>query len=160
MLWSLHCFVLFSFVFYMNYHLYFIWIVIHCSYTEAIMFLIFGLLLLKWILCISCILCVLKLCVYTGQHGRTASGWMFLPCINILEIKKKKKNSPHKGQWRGALMFSLICVWINGWVKQLSGGWFETLLCPLWRHHNAVPSDACPATAWSCCKTLILISGH
>ena len=88
-LWSLHCFVLFSFVFYMNYHLYFIWIVIHCSYTEAIMFLIFGLLLLKWILCISCILCVLKLCVYTGQHGRTASGWMFLPCINILEIKKK-----------------------------------------------------------------------
>ena len=27
-------------------------------------------------------------------------------------------NSPgtslHKGQWRGALMFSLICVWING----------------------------------------------
>ena len=24
---------------------------------------------------------------------------------------------PHKGQWRGALMFSLICVWINGWVN-------------------------------------------
>ena len=23
-------------------------------------------------------------------------------------------NSPHKGQWRGALMFSMICVWING----------------------------------------------
>ena len=26
-------------------------------------------------------------------------------------------NSPHKGQWRGALMFSLICVWINDWVN-------------------------------------------
>ena len=26
-------------------------------------------------------------------------------------------NSPQKGQWRGALMFSLICVWINGWVN-------------------------------------------
>ena len=26
-------------------------------------------------------------------------------------------NSPHKGQWRGALMFSLNCVWINGWVN-------------------------------------------
>ena len=25
--------------------------------------------------------------------------------------------SPHKGQWRGALMFSLICDWINGWVN-------------------------------------------
>ena len=26
-------------------------------------------------------------------------------------------NSPHKGQWRRDLMFSLICVWINGWVN-------------------------------------------
>ena len=26
-------------------------------------------------------------------------------------------NSPHKGQWRGALMFSLIYVWINGWIN-------------------------------------------
>ena len=31
----------------MNCHLYFIWIVIHCSYTEAIMFFIFGRLPLK-----------------------------------------------------------------------------------------------------------------
>ena len=26
-------------------------------------------------------------------------------------------NSPNKGQWRGALMFSLICAWINGRVN-------------------------------------------
>ena len=26
-------------------------------------------------------------------------------------------NSPHKGQWRGALMCSLICIWISGWVN-------------------------------------------
>ena len=26
-------------------------------------------------------------------------------------------NSPHKGQWRGALVFSLICTRINGWVN-------------------------------------------
>ena len=26
------------------------------------------------------------------------------------------------GQWRGALMFSLICTWINGWVNSLEGG--------------------------------------
>ena len=45
-------------------------------------------------------------------------------------------NSPHKGQWRGALMFSLICVWINGWKKQSWSWWFETLSCPLWRHCN------------------------
>ena len=29
---------------------------------------------------------------------------------------------PHKGQWRGALMFSLICTWINGWVNNREAG--------------------------------------
>ena len=29
---------------------------------------------------------------------------------------------PHKGQWRGALLFSLICVWINGWVNDRQVG--------------------------------------
>ena len=31
-------------------------------------------------------------------------------------------NSPHKGQWRGALMFTLICVWINGCVNNREAG--------------------------------------
>ena len=31
-------------------------------------------------------------------------------------------NSPHKGQWRGALMFSLICTRINGWVNNREAG--------------------------------------
>ena len=31
-------------------------------------------------------------------------------------------NSPHKGQWRGALMFSLICAWINDWVNSRQAG--------------------------------------
>ena len=26
-------------------------------------------------------------------------------------------NSPHKGEWCRALMFSLNCAWINGWVN-------------------------------------------
>ena len=29
---------------------------------------------------------------------------------------------PHKGQWRGALMFTLICVWINYWAKNREAG--------------------------------------
>ena len=32
------------------------------------------------------------------------------------------ENSPHKGQRRGALMFSLICVWINGWGNNHEAG--------------------------------------
>ena len=44
---------------------------------------------------------------------------------------------PHKGQWRGAIMFSFICAWINRWVKSL-GWWFETPSHPLWRHSNGL----------------------
>ena len=31
-------------------------------------------------------------------------------------------NSPHKGQWRGALMFSLICARIKDWVNNGEAG--------------------------------------
>ena len=31
-------------------------------------------------------------------------------------------NSPHKGQWCGALMLSLICAWINDWVNNGEAG--------------------------------------
>ena len=31
-------------------------------------------------------------------------------------------NSPHKGQWRGVLMFSFICTWINNWVNNREAG--------------------------------------
>ena len=37
-------------------------------------------------------------------------------------IHRSPVNSPHKGQWRGALMFSLICVWINDWVNNGEAG--------------------------------------
>ena len=37
-------------------------------------------------------------------------------------IHRSPVNSPHKGQWRGALMFSLICAWINSWVNNRDAG--------------------------------------
>ena len=60
-------------------------------------------------------------------------------------------NSPHKGQWRGALVFSMICSWINSWVKKSRGCW-------LWRHcnggiANCLLADAAhhyPAHPWKC----------
>ena len=38
------------------------------------------------------------------------------------EFPRSPVNSPHKGQWRGALMFSLICAWINDWVNNREAG--------------------------------------
>ena len=43
--------------------------------------------------------------------------WPFVQGINRSPV-----NSPHKGQWRRALMFSLICAWINGWVNNREAG--------------------------------------
>ena len=37
-------------------------------------------------------------------------------------IHRSPVNSPHKGQWRGALMISLICAWMNGWVNNREAG--------------------------------------
>ena len=37
-------------------------------------------------------------------------------------IHQSPVNSPHKSQWRGALMFSLICAWISGWVNNREAG--------------------------------------
>ena len=40
----------------------------------------------------------------------------------VREIHRSPVNSPHKGQWRWALMFSLISVWINDWVNNREAG--------------------------------------
>ena len=37
-------------------------------------------------------------------------------------IHRSPVNSPHKGQWRGALMFSLIYAWINDWANTRNAG--------------------------------------
>ena len=43
-------------------------------------------------------------------------------------IHRSPVNSPHKGQWRGALMFSLMRARINGWVNNREAG--------DWRRHR------------------------
>ena len=48
-------------------------------------------------------------------------------------IHRSPVNSPHKCQWRGALKFSLICVWINDWgnnreVDDLRRGHYDVIV--------------------------------
>ena len=38
-------------------------------------------------------------------------------------IHRSPKDSPHTGQWRGALIFSLICAWTNGWTNETPVIW-------------------------------------
>ena len=37
-------------------------------------------------------------------------------------IHRSPVNSSYKGQWCGALVFTLICDWINGWVNNRKAG--------------------------------------
>ena len=43
--------------------------------------------------------------------------WPFVRGIHLSPV-----NSPHKGQWRRVLMFSLICTRINSWVNNREAG--------------------------------------
>ena len=55
---------------------------------------------------------------YYGSHDDVIN-WKHFPRYwpFVRGIHRSPVNSPDKGQWRGALMFSLICAWINGWVN-------------------------------------------
>ena len=64
---------------------------------------------------------------------------LFSTFMNLLcECYRSPVNSPHKSQWRGALMFSLICTWMNGWVNNREAGdlrrhrthYDVTVMCP------------------------------
>ena len=64
--------------------------------------------------------------------------WKYFPRYwpFVRGVHQSPVNSLHKGQWRGALMFSLICALDERLSKQSLGWWFETPWCPLWRHCN------------------------
>ena len=50
--------------------------------------------------------------------------WKYFPRYwpFVRGIHRSPVNSPHKGQWRGALMLSLIFSWINRWVNNREAG--------------------------------------
>ena len=58
-----------------------------------------------------------------SQHDDVIK-WKHLPRYwsFVRRIHRSPVNSPHKGQWREALTFALICVWINGWVNNGEAG--------------------------------------
>ena len=59
-------------------------------------------------------------------------------------------DSPHKGQWHGTLMFSLICAWKKRLSKQRRRRWFETPSRSLWLHWNDITWTPLYYTHWHC----------
>ena len=78
-------------------------------------------------------------------------------------IHRSPVNSPHKGQWRGALVFTLICVWINDCVNNGEAGDLRRYCAHygvtvmrrrswLWRHNNIY--------LHLCSRIIIVINRH
>ena len=55
-------------------------------------------------------------------------------------IHRSPVDSPHKGQWRGASMFSFICAWPNGWANNMEHGTWtrEVPCCFSWSHDDVI----------------------
>ena len=69
----------------------------------------------------------------------------------VRRIHRSPVNSPHKGQWHGALMFYVICVWINGWVNNREAGDLRR-----YRSHYDVIVMSCDVIA----NVFLIVSKH
>ena len=66
-----------------------------------------------------CAICVCPVAISWWRHQMEA----FPPYRPFVRgIHRSPVNSPHKGQWRGALMVSLIYAWINDWINNRKAG--------------------------------------
>ena len=70
---------------------------------------------------------MMRMCVivlgFCQRHDDVIEWKHFLrywPCVK--GIHWSSVNSPHKGQWHEALMFSLSCAWTNGWAHCRDAG--------------------------------------
>ena len=75
---------------------------------------------------------------YCGNHHDDVIKWKHFPRYwpFVRGIHRSPVNSPHKGQWRGALMFCFHLRLNKRLSRQSWGWWFETPSHPLWRHCN------------------------
>ena len=71
-------------------------------------------------------------------------------------IHQSPVNSPHKGQWRGALMFSLICTWIKPWVNNCEA---SDLRCYR-AHYDVTVMELVHSGSFSICRLLKLGHGY
>ena len=72
----------------------------------------------------SLVTCIVFVTCKTWQYYNDVIKWKHFPRYwpFVRGIHRFPVNSHHKGQWRGAVMFSLICAWKNGWVNNRKAG--------------------------------------
>ena len=107
-----------------------------CSHDNALLYLYWYLhFMLIWPWCILSyvwweaiklfwILKILNLEILNLESHDDVIKWKHIPRYwpFVRGIHRSPVNSPHKGQWRGALMFLWSAPWINGWVNNREAG--------------------------------------
>ena len=93
-----------------------------------------------------------KVMMTSSQGSIFPRHWSF-----VRGLHRPPVNSLHRGQWRGALVFSLICAWTKVWVNNGDAGDFRRhrahydvtgMYSMSWRHPVSV--DCC--TELTCCS--------
>ena len=92
-------------------------------YFMSCVHLFFSFILLKWQISPMWLGMLIVLLLYRLYHDDVIK-WKHFPrnWPFVREIHRSPVNFPHKGQWRGALMFSLIYAWLNDWVNNREAG--------------------------------------
>ena len=68
--------------------------------------------------CVKSVLC-------QNRMMTSSNGNIFRVTAHLRGNHRSLMNSPDRGQWREALMFSLICAWTNSWVNNGEAGYFR-----------------------------------
>ena len=90
--------------------------------------------------------CDPDICMMTSSTGNISA--LLALCVGNSSV-----NYTHKGQWRKALVFSLICALNKRLSKQSWGWWFETPPRSLWRHCNG---GCLPHTRWLMSRNVVI----
>ena len=66
--------------------------------------------------------------VFSNSPDANMIAWLHDGAIKLIHfritgsLRGESVDSPHTGQWRGALMFYLTCTWTNGWANNRDAG--------------------------------------
>ena len=60
---------------------------------------------------------IADICMMTSSDRMLPRNWPF-----VRGIHRSPVDFPHKGQWRRALVYSLICAWTKGWANNWDVG--------------------------------------
>ena len=88
--------------------------------------------------------------IQKGSQSRNVTKWKHFPPYwpFVRGIHWLPMNSPHKGQWRRALIFSLICARTNRWANTRDAGDLRRHRA----HYDVTVMGNLPSIFWICVK--------